>query len=326
MLFFMGYNDSSGNWTGNFTRAVTDALNKRRVPFHELPSFDWLTTNAPIRRYLQIRSKSTDTWFIGWAQSPIIELIKDKPGRKVGLVVGLTAMPFEPAVLWEAEDRLNEGRRLALYDKILACSHWCKRCICEAYPHLADRVAVTGFPIDYSIYERFRDTPKDPDLVIFNQRFALEKLHAIEIMVAARLVQKGWRVQHLSGISADELAGMATSIGPLLNAAGRIGLDFQYNCTKEEYHSRLARGSIVVTTSIADMLPSSLIEAIYLGALPVAPDSMCFPEFVHTDNLYTPYDIEQILALVSERPVREHPIDQYDKDVVVENFLQEMKL
>ena len=326
MLYFMGYTDSSGNWTGNFTRAIREGLQKRDVKFKELPPFDWQATAAPIGRYLEIRSEPDDTWFIGWAQSPIIELIKDKPGKKIGLVVGLTAMPFEPAVLVGAEDGLREGQRLALYDQIFANSEWCRECICTAYPHLADRVSVTGFPIDYSIYDRFLDVPKDPNLVVFNQRFALEKLHMIEILVAEKLVDLGWRVQHLSGISPKELVERSRSNGPLLNAARRVGLEFKYNRTKEQYHESLARASVAVTTSLADMLPSSLIEAIYLGAVPVAPDSMCFPEFIHRDNLYSAYDLGQVVELVTEKPVRQHTIAAYDKNVVVDRFIDEMQL
>ncbi|MFO8059733.1 MAG: hypothetical protein R6U70_03635 [Bacillota bacterium] len=326
MLYFVGCTESTGNWTGNFTRAVTKGLRKRQVQFRELPSLDWLATDVSVRKYRQIRSRSGDTWFIGWAQSPLIELIRDKPGAKVGLVVGLTAMPFEPAVLLESEAGLREAERLDLYDILFVNSEWCRDCLCAAYPHLTDRVRVTGFPIDYSIYDRFRDLPKDPDLVVFNQRFALEKLHIVEIMVAERLVEMGWKVRHLSGISAEELASMSRSMRPLLDAAGRVGLEFTYNPTKEEYHQHLARASVVVTTSIADMLPSSLIEAVNLGAVPVAPDSMCFPEFIHPDNLYVPYDVDQIVNFVMESPVREHPIDRYDSDVVVETFLREMGL
>ncbi len=325
MLYFMGYNDSTGNWTGNFTEAVKNGLQRRQVEFQELPPFDWQSTNPPINYYLSIDSCPDDVWFIGWAQSPIIELIHDKPGMKIGMVVGLTAMPFEPAVLWEAEHGLQEAKRLSLYDKIFANSHWCSECICNAYPHLADRVAVTGFPIDYSVYAGFRDVPKDPKLVVFNQRFALEKLHIIELQVAQRLVRAGWTVQHLSGITEPVLAGMSRSMRPLLEVAGRIGLEFKYNATKEQYHDNLARASVVITTSIADMLPSSLIEAIYMGARPVAPNSQCFPEFVHKDNLYPPYDIDEIVTAVNEGPAREHPIHRYDKDVVIRRFLDEME-
>lgn len=326
MLYFMGYTDSPGNWTGNFTRAVRRELEIRKIPYVELPPFDWYTQNADTNCYLNIESKPDDVWFISWAQSPIIELIKHKKGRKFGLVVGLTAMPFEPAVLWEAEENINEEERLHAYDNIFANSHWCKECICRYYPKLANRVIVTGFPVDYHIYEPYRHIPKEKNLVVFNQRFALEKLHILELEVAHHLIGRGYRVMHLSGISENELATHSTTVRAFLIRTKQIGMEFLYNPTKEAYHRNLARASFVITTSIADMLPSSLIEAIYLGAIPVAPNNLCFPEFVHKDNLYTPYDIKEILEIVSRKPTREHSIKKYSKEIVIKKFLKEMGL
>jgi glycosyltransferase involved in cell wall biosynthesis len=326
MLYFMGYTSSSGNWTGNFTQAVREGLKSRSIPFQELAPYDWYATNVPINEYMEIESNDDDVWFIGWAQSPLIELIKHKKGRKFGLVVGLTAMPFEPAVLWEAAGDLRERERLGIYDRIFANSEWCKECICTAYPELADRVAVTGFPIDFDIYKPYLSVPKEENLIVFNQRFTIEKLHVIELEVARRLVKRGYRVQHLSGVSQEELANSNPSLIPLLEIARRVGLEFVYNHSKDVYHRNLAKASVVITTSIADMLPSSLIEGIYLGAVPVAPRAFCFQEFVDNENLYQPYDIQEILDIVSEQPVNYHPIDLYSQDIVVGRFLKEMGL
>ncbi len=324
MLYFMGLNDSEGNWTGSFTAAVRSELVRRGVSFRELPPYDWYADGLALGPVLRVRSRPSDSWFISWAQSPLIELIRDMPGRKYGLVVGLTAMPFEPAVLMEAAEGLRERERLSLYDGIFVNSQWCRECLCRAYPELASRVVVTGFPFDYRVYDRYVEVPRDPELVVFNQRFALEKLHIIEVEVARRLVERGYRVQHFSGTPAAALSRWSVSTRQLLKIAERVGLELVHNPDKDTYHERLASAAVVVTTSIADMLPSSLIEAVYMGAVPVAPDAMCFPEFIHQDNLYTPYDIEEIISLVEEAPVREYSITGYDKSRVVGRFLEEM--
>ncbi len=324
MLFFMGFNSSEGNWTGNFTEAVRNELIRRNISFSEIPPFDWYSTDIPLQEIRNIRSNSQDAWFLSWAQSPMIEEIKDKPGRKYGYVVGLTAMPFEPAVLIEAADGLRERYRLSLYDKILVTSQWCKTCLCRSYPELADQVIVTGFPFDFQIYEPYRGIQKEEKLVVFNQRFALEKLHVLELEVARRLVDRGYRVQHLSGSRASQLIEQDKTIGPLLDIAEEVGVEFIFNPTKDKYHRRLSSASVVVTTSLADMLPSSMIEAIYLNVVPVAPASMCFSEFIHRDNLYTPYDVEEVVSIVDSAPERRHHVDQYHHQTVVGRFLEEI--
>jgi hypothetical protein len=199
MLYFMGYNDNEGNWTGNFNKAVRNVLANRNISYTELPPFDWDTTDAPLDYYRSIDSSENDIWFIGWAQSPIIESIQYKKGRKFGIVVGAVANPFEPSVLMEGSQYINERYRLGLYDKIFAVSDWCKQTLISAYPEIQHKVISTGFPIDYGIYDQYKNYEKQPNLVVFNQRFAFEKLNIIEIELSRKLIGMGYRVQHLSG-------------------------------------------------------------------------------------------------------------------------------
>ncbi|MBS3946981.1 MAG: hypothetical protein KGZ57_01570 [Dethiobacter sp.] len=324
ILYFAGYHDAEESWTGSFSRAVRRELLRLHVQFTELPPYDWRGAAAPYKHYLRVTSSEEDAWFIGWAQSELIELVAHKKGRKYGLVVGLTAGHLDPLIFSLDKEELRERKRLALYDKLFANSDWCRNCISRAYPELADRVVVTGFPFDFRALQPYLRFPKEKPLVVFNQRFALEKLHILEIEAAHLLSQCGFRVQHLSGIPEARLIAGNPSLAPLLAAAREKGLEFIYNKDKQSYLQSLAKARVVVTTSIADMLPVSLIEAIYLGAVPAAPRALCFPEFVHPDNLYTPYALTEIVDIAARQPVRYHPIEKYAKEVVVERMLAEM--
>ncbi len=326
MLYFMGLNESSSGWTGNFTAAMAGELSRRKIQYTPLPPIDWQTTTPQASTYLNAASKPEDTWFISWAQSPAIELIKDKPGRKFGLVVGLTAMPYEPAVLQDSAETLREPQRLHLYDHLFANSHWCRQCLLNHYPDLQGRVSVTGFPLDFNIYHRYLNSKTDDDLVVFNQRFSIEKLHVLEVELARMLSACGYRVQHLTGVSPSRMKNTSSTMSKLLLRAENAGLNIIFNESKHQYHQRLARATVVVTTSVADMLPSSLIEAVYLGAVPVAPNHMCFDEFIHPDNLYSPYDIGEILSIIKSCPDRSHDIKQYEAASVVERFLHHMDI
>ncbi len=326
MLYFVGYSSSEGAWTEDFNRAVRHELIRLKIDFIDLPSYDWRGPSARLKEYLEIDSTPADTWFIGWAQSPLIELIQRKKGRKYGLVVGLTEISFDPMVLTGTAAGLREQERLGIYDKIFANSHWCRECITRAYPALAGKVVTTGFPFDFSAYESYRVVAKEKGLVVFNQRFALERLHILELEVARQLIGHGYRVWHLCGIHPARLRQSSPQLEAILSEADRIGLKFIYNPDKDTYHKNLGKAEVVITTSIADMLPSSLIEAIILGAVPVAPRAFCFPEFVHEDNLYTPFDLAEITNIVERKPHHTHHVDQFAKERVVPRFLHEMGL
>ncbi len=326
MFYFMGYNDNEGNWTGNFNKAVRNELNRRNISYIELPPWDWDSVNAPVDYYAGIESTESDIWFIGWAQSPIIEIIQNKKGRKYGIVVGATANPFEPAVFWEAKQYINERFRLGVYDKIFAVSDWCRELLVSAYPEIQHKVVSTGFPIDYRIYDSYKYIEKQPNLVVFNQRFSIEKLNIIEIELSRRLISMGYMVKHFSGHPLDSVASLNITTAALLDLMQKIGMEFVYNPTKEIYHQNLAKASFVITTSISDMLPNSMLEAIYMGAIPVAPKNLSFSEFIHPDNLYTPYDIQEMVDIIVKRPVREHDIMKYSKELIIERFLNEMNI
>ena len=324
MLYLIGYPESESNWTGTFMRSVRHELQQHNVIFTELPPYDWSGPAASLKSYLRIDSTDEDIWLIGWAHSPVIEYLKHKKGRKFGLVVGVIAGHFDP--LKFSASTLWEGERLSTYDGLFAISHWCRKCLLRAYPHLAEKIWVTGFPLDYSTYEPYRMVKKEQGLVAFNQRFSLERLPLLELELARLLFRQGYQVVHLSGISVEEIAGRNPALTNLLQSANHYGLEFVHNRTKDDYNAYLAKAEIVITTSIADTLSVAMVEAIYLGAIPVAPRAFCFPEYIHPDNLYSPYDFAEILAIATEKPHRPHQIEQFSKEHVLERFLAAMDL
>ncbi len=326
MLYFIGYNNNEGSWTGNFNNALRGEFTKRNIAYTELPPFDWDTQYSKLDYYTNIESSNDDIWFIGWAQSPVIELLQNKKGRKYGIVVGTVANPFEPTVLWGGSENINERFRLGIYDKIFAVSDWCKELLTSAYPEIQYKVVSTGFPIDYQIYDNYRYIGKQPNLIVFNQRFSVEKLNTLEVELSRRLISMGYVVKHFSGHPLESISLFNINATALMDIMRNIGVEFVYNPTKEIYHQNLAKASFVVTTSISDMLPNSMLEAIYMGAIPVAPRNLSFPEFIHPDNLYTPYDIQEMIDIIIKRPIREHGIMKYSKELIIERFLREMNV
>lgn len=326
MLYLIGYPDSENNWTGCFMRSLRQELTSNNVRFRELPPYDWSGSAIPVRQYLRVESNADDVWLFGWAHNPLIELLKYKQGRKFGLVVGIMANHFDPLVFTANAAVLPERLRLGLYDGLFAVSRWCRDCLVKSYPELAAKTTVTGLPLDFNTYTPYRCIAKEKGLIVFNQRFSPERLPVLELALARTLREKGHRVLHLSGFGREQLVSRMPELAPLLVQAEDAGLEFVYNSTKDAYYGQLARAETVITTSIADTLSVAMIEAICLGAVPVAPNAFCFPEYIHPDNLYTPFDLAEILRIAETRPLRYHDISQFSAAVAVERMLQVMGL
>ncbi len=319
MLHFVIYPDTEGNWHKYYNRAVCSELQRHGIHYRRLiTNFYSNSIRSTLHRIQKMNTSNDDIWLFSTAQNPAIEVVEHKPGRKFGHVHNLECMRFETSRLHGVS--LNEKHRLGLYHGVFFSSSWALKKAQSCYPQLADRFRLTGFPMDYEVYQPYRYIDKNPKLVVFNQRLACERLAPLEIEIAAELTNLGYEVQHLYH-SGTGLSWAACPLAEQLRKIGKqSGIDFVSNTNKHQYHVNLAKATCVVTTSICDNLPVSLVEAIRLGAVPVAPRSMCFPEFIHSDNLYSPYHLDEIIELVENKPKRVHSISQYDKRTVVDNY------
>ncbi len=325
MLYFVTYPDWQGHWHKYYNRAVCRQLHKLNLQYQRVVT-DYYSSSidSALQDMQAIRSKQTDAWLFSTAQNPAVELVEQKPGFKYGHVHNLECMRFEPSRLQGIS--LREKRRLNYYDRVFFSSRWSLQRAQNSYPGMSARFVLTGFPMDYEIYQPYRQIAAQPDLVVFNQRFACERLPPVEVELAARLIKNGFRVQHLHP-SANGLPRTGCPLTKQLRRLGEeAGIEFVGNDNKHQYHARLARAGCVITTSICDNLPVALIEGIRLGAVPVAPRGMCFPEFVHQDNMYRPYDLAAIERIVRRAPRRVHAIAQYARQKVVNSYIKAMRM
>ncbi len=319
MIFFITYPDSETHWQTMYNNCITSYLSSQDFEYEKIVVDFFSPGCHEVLQYIQrIRSSPEDTWLLAWAQNPVIEVIEHKPGTKMGHVHGLQCFDFEPSVIAGVD--LLECERFSRYDRIFLNSVWSYTNAVAAYPKHRSRFVVTGFPMDYAQYDCYKHINKQSSLVVFNQRFALERIPTLVIEIASRLKQKGYTVVQLSGEPEQLIASRNPDLGKLLRVAKRAGLEFVYNKTKSEYLSRLAEASVVITTSLCDNLPVSLLEAVYLDCVPIAPNALCFPEFIHIDNLYNPYALDEIMRLVESRPVREHGIGKYHYSKVLDGY------
>jgi glycosyltransferase involved in cell wall biosynthesis len=321
MIYFITYPDSQGHWQGLYNDAVTGEFEARGLEHRKIVVDYFSPGCTEVLKEIQfMHTTSDDIWLFAWAQNPLIEAVEQKPGRKFGHVHGLGCFVFEPSVLLGVD--LREDVRFGYYERVFLNSEWSYRNAVQAYPSHEDKFLITGFPMDYQKLDPYRGIQKDERLVVFNQRFALERNPTLVVELARLLTQKGHRVAQLSGDAADTLARRYPDLGRLLRAGSRAGLEFVHNPTRDEYLRRLAASSVVITTSLCDNLPVAMLEAVYLSIVPVAPRAFCFPEFVHPDNLYSPYLLDEIVRIVEAAPVRAHRIGQYGKEKVIQKYIE----
>lgn len=325
MIYFITCPEWDGHWHKYYNKGICSEFSIRGIPYSKIiVDFKSPNISKDVKEIQRINSKEDDIWLFSMAQNPIIDLVEWKPGRKYGHIHNLGCFLFDPTVM-EGIDT-QEKRRLDYYDKLFFSSMWSLKSADFTYNNLTDRFVLTGFPLDYAIYEEYKSVPKDSKLIVFNQRFSWERLPQLELELGINLIKRGYRVQHLYAPLENERISNDGTLERLKSLGQLNGIEFIPNPSKEGYHKDLAKASFVITTSICDNLPVAILEAVYLGAVPIAPCSMCFPEFIHRDNLYTPYNLEEIIELVNERPVRNHNIDQYRIDKVISEYLKAMEL
>jgi len=91
--------------------------------------------------------------------------------------------------------------------------------------------------------------------------------------------------------------------GPLASAALELGdrvLHLGYIARREEYLDRVAGADIVVSTARHDFFGVAVVEAMFLGCLPVLPRALAYPEIVpahlHPELLYEPGTLAEFLS------------------------------
>ena len=321
LLYFITYPSWEGHWHWSYNRIIETGFRQRGLAVKTIVT-DYVSSSIQeaITELQTTESTPGDIWLFSVAQNPVIELVERKPGRKFANISNLSCFPFDPARL-EGVD-MEEEKRFGYYDKLFCSSQWALESAAAAYPQHRKRLVCTGFPLDFSQYEPYYHLPKRANLVVFNQRFSWERLPLIEIELARRLSARGYEIWHLYAPVAGDQVSADPRLQQLASSTQSTGLRFIPNRTKKEYLKNLAHAAVVVTTSICDNLSIAMLEAIALGAVPVAPNAMAFPEFIHPDNLYPPYDLNYIEQLVLEPPQRPHSIERYAHERVLARYLE----
>lgn len=128
----------------------------------------------------------------------------------------------------------------------------------------ADKLVVTGLPVDYAGLDEYLHTPK-LDQVVFNGRLCDEK--------------QPWLF--------DELER---------EVKRRVGDHVQFVKTQEQgftrsgYYQCLAQSKVVVSYALQENFGFGVAEAAYLGCTPVLPNRLVYPELYDSKYLYDRFE------------------------------------
>ncbi|MCF6093315.1 glycosyltransferase [Microaerobacter geothermalis] len=322
MIYYLGYTYAM-DWRTNFNDSILSELRRRKIPHQVLPNSDWSKKLSPDEEdfILSISSRDEDIWFIAWVYHPIMKKLQFKKGKKVSRIAGLACNPFEKAFIYgfDIKDALKgEEYFFSLYDVILFNSHYGLEMAAKQYPRLSHKFFYVGRPTDFERLSPYKAETKKEKTIAINHRFSIEKMAIIELELSKQLIDKGYTVYHFMG---PEQKSDSAIFQTLIDMAEKNGVQFLVTTKKEDYYRLLSQCSMVVSTSMSDMLPMSMFEAIYLGLIPIAPNHLSFTEFIHKDNLYEPFDLKQIIGIIEKSPLRDHPVFTHDKRVVMDKIL-----
>ncbi len=322
MLYFVTEQETEGKYFGLYQQAVRQQFASKSVDFEEISAF---CQKALLEKVQAVSDTPADIWFLAYAHNPVARHIgTQKNGRMYGHAHGLQASLFEPSRL-EGYD-LGEPELLGFYDGVFVNSEWAKRLIEGAYPEICSCVAVTGFPFDAEKMVGYRCRAKRENMLVFNQRFDVDKLHILVVHLADIFTCMGYHVVGLLPESEYEKCLQQRHKRVLLREGQKRGLSLHVSSTKEEYYRQLARATVMITTPLAETLSVATLEAAALNVRTIVPDFGPFVEFVPSSERYRPYSIEDIMTKVFAESDQQINLKRFHPSCVVGAYLQEMGL
>ena len=122
-----------------------------------------------------------------------------------------------------------------------------------------DKIVVSKAPLDFEGLDKFKGVEKEKDLVVFNGRHSPEK--HVEMF---RMLQK-FRPQY-----------------KYIDTVGE-------NLNREEYYNAMARAKVVISFADEETFGFAMQEGTYLGAVPVVPNKVCYPEEYGAEHCFNDF-------------------------------------
>ena len=124
-----------------------------------------------------------------------------------------------------------------------------------------DKLVPTGFPLDVENLNKIKPVEKE-DIVIFSGRNVDEK--------------QPWLFKQMRDKIGDNNIKFINTL--------------EHNFSKEEYYKLLSRAKVVVSFALQENFGFSILEACFLGCIPVVPNRLVYPELYSEKYLYNTFE------------------------------------
>ena len=157
-----------------------------------------------------------------------------------------------------------EDNLFDIADKIFCGSEFIKQDIIKKRMILPDKLEVTGFPLDIKRLDKYRNQKKE-NIVLFSARNVDEK----QPWLFEQMKQELW-------------CSLDTPI-KFINTQEK-------NLNKEEFYELVGRSKAMVSFALQENFGYSMLEAAYLGCMPIVPNRLVYPEMYSKDCLYDDFE------------------------------------
>ena len=140
------------------------------------------------------------------------------------------------------------------------------------------------------------------DVVVYSSRLDKEKNPFFMMEVAKEFLKQKpdfeWHVTTSGKEFRSMLPGAIDALNKLAEEEPRFKL--LNGITKEEYYTELATCKIQFNSALQDYVSWTVIEATAFGADIVYPNFRSFPEFVDSDRMYKPFDVQSAIDTIHD--------------------------
>ena len=156
------------------------------------------------------------------------------------------------------------------------------------------------------------DSLDKQDVIVYSSRLDKEKNPFFMMEVAKEFLKQKpdfeWHVTTSGKEFRSMLPGAIDALNKLAKEEPRFKL--LNGLTKEEYYTELATCRIQFNSALQDYVSWTVIEATAFGADIVYPNFRSFPEFIDSDRMYKPFNVESAINTLHD--VLDAPKTHYD--------------
>jgi len=203
----------------------------------------------------------SDLWFPGIEGIPYMNYFAKKDVKIRGLLHAGSFTDTDFVRDLERWAKNFEDIIFDITDKIYVGSEFIKQDIIKKRLINPHKLIVTGFPLDITELNKYTNNNNKQNIVIFNGRNCDEK--------------QPWLFDQLASRLGDKAVFINTQ---------------QMSLSKPEYYELLSTAKVVVSFALQENFGFGIMEAAYLGAYPIVPNRLVYPEYYSSEHLYDSFE------------------------------------